>query len=432
MQGSQVQFQVEDVSPVEKRLKVEVAREHVSTKLEEAYRKLSREVNLRGFRKGKAPRAYLEKLFARQVENDVRQTLVNETMQYIAQNSAVEMLDQPTLEQLSELRRDENLRFSAVFEVMPKVDKVEYDGLEVESRALKITEEQVDKALQDRVKDSVELVPVEGRETIEAADMVTAEATGKVATSTWNAREIQLDLSGDDTLAKAAAPLLVGQPFTVRDVVVNTTLEGQGRFPVPVNLKLSVKAVHTKRLPALDDDFAKDTGEAETLAELRQKIRADLEKAEQETIKQEVRQKLLDALADRNPLQIPAGWTTRAAGRILQDNRPLLFQEMVRQGTDFKEINDGTLRAMAEHVARRQATAQLLLSAVAVDGKIEVTPADVELELAEMAKAQDKSVTRLKAELQRNDPNLAQMRENMHLEKALDLIESRAKIKVSE
>src|SRR4051812_12406946 len=113
MQGSPVQFEFEDVSPVEKRVKVEIAREQVNAKLDDGFRQLGRQVNLRGFRKGKAPRSLLESMFGKKVAEDASRELVNESMTFVISQQQLRVVSEPMLDALPLIKRNEPLRYTA-------------------------------------------------------------------------------------------------------------------------------------------------------------------------------------------------------------------------------------------------------------------------------------------------------------------------------
>jgi trigger factor len=440
MQGSPVQFQFEDISPVEKRLKVEVAKEHVASKLDSAYRKLSREVNLRGFRKGKAPRELLERMFGARVSAEVLQELLRDSLTYVAQSATLRMIGQPAIEDVPEVRRGQPLRYSARIELFPQIGIQDYDGIEVTRRAPAVTDEQIDEVLERKRAEHTEMIPVEGRETTGATDTVVVSVTGTVGRTEYDHDDLTFDLAQpahlDRSRIPGLAPALVGLPLSGEEREVRFTMPETGLARElagkEFTLRVSVRQAYQKRVPELDDEFAKDTGEAETLAELREKIRQDLLKHDEEQVREEVRMAILDEAVRRNPIPLPPSLVKRVAEQNFEVAKRRARIEAMAQGLEpsatEEAVNEPALRLEAEADATRSLSKEFLLYLLADKEQIEVTQADVEKRIAEIARQGDKSVQRVRAEIQREDPSFDNLRSNIRLEKALDLLESRAKI----
>lgn len=434
MQGSSVQFDFEDVSPVEKRLNVQVARDLVSTKLDEAYRKLNREVNLRGFRPGKAPRPILERMYGKQVERTVAEELINDSMMQVAQGQALRMVTQPTLEAFPEIRKGEAMKFSARVELYPQVEPKEYEGLEVTRTTEAVTDADIDAALEERRQQQQEMIPIEGRETVAEGDFLVLSVSGKVGKGDYKNAEFPVDLSEPQrSIMPFLAPALIGIPLNATDHPVKFTFPTEHTDPEVAGQefepRITIKSAHLRRLPTLDDEFAKDTGEAETLAELREKVRASLQEQENAEAKEELRGKLMEELVKRNPVHLPPSLLGRVAESLLEPHRRRAVLDAVRAGRDPQAVDINELRKLAAEEAMRTLSVEFVLLAVAEKESVEVNEAEVEKRLSELARQTEKSVSRLKAELQKEDQGLMNLRTQLRLEKALDLIESKAVIK---
>lgn len=441
MQGSPVQFEFEDVSPVEKRLKVEVAREQVNAKLDEGFKQLGRQVNLRGFRKGKAPRSLLESMFGKKVSEDASRELVNESISFVIGQQQLRVVSEPMLDALPTAKRNEPLRYTARIELMPQIEVKDYVGLEVTQRAPKAGDEQVQTALERKRQAQTELRPVEGRDTAAATDVLNILLTGTLAHLSYKDKEMSVDLTRPNmSPLPGLAEALAGIPLGARDHEVKLTLPTEG---LPAELagktgtfKITVQSAHQKHLPELDDDFAKDTGEADSLAELKEKLRKNLVEEDAEEAKHEMRLALVEELLKRNPVPLPTMLVQRLARNLLENQRSRmqlelkLFQEARKNNPDAKyEASSPEALAQAAHAeAVRNLSIEFVMMALADQEKVEVTDADLEKHLAELAKERDKSVARLKAEMQREDPNLQQLRGQLRLEMALDVLEAKAQV----
>lgn len=443
MQGSPVQFELEDVSPVEKRIKVQVAREAVNAKLEEGYRQLSRTVRLKGFRNGKAPRSMLENMFGKKVATDAARELVNESMTYVVSQQPLRMVTEPMLEAMPAAQKDQPLSYTARIELLPQLEVKDYAGIPVTRRQPKATDEQVNESLERRRQAQIELIPVENRASgkTEDTDVLTILLSGALAHLTYKDKEMNVDLTRPEmSPLPGLSAALLGIPLDAKNHEIALTMPTEN-FPAELSgktghFKITVKAAHTKRLPDLDDDFAKDTGEAETLQALKDKIREGLLEEDKEEARHETRLALVEELLKRNPVPLPNGLVQKLMRQLLesQQGQLQLYQKIMaekrKENPDAKpETPTGEQIAAAAHAeAVRNLSIEFVMMALADQEKVELTDADLEKHLVDLAKERDKSVARLKAELQREDPNLQQLRGQLRLEKALDLLESKAQI----
>jgi len=441
MQGSPVSFEFEEVSPVEKRLKVEVASAQVNAKLDEGFRQLTQQVNLKGFRKGKAPRSLLEGMFGKKVAEDAARDLVQESMMFVASQHELRMVSEPMLEAMPVAKKNEPLRYTARIELVPTIEVKDWQGIEVTRRPGKVTDEQVDQAIERKRQAHTEMVPVEGRTIAENTDVLSISLSGKLAHLTYTDKEMSVDLSRPQNAPlPGLAEVLLGIPLDASGHAVDLTLPTADLPPELAgktgHFKVTVKTAHIKRLPELNDDFAKDTGEAETLAELKEKIRTSLLEEDTESAKHETRLELVAELLKRNPVPLPTMLVQRLMRNLLENQRGRMQLEMRIFNDQRKENPEAKyqpatpeqLNQAAHAEAVRNLSIEFVMMALADQEKVELTEADLEKHLTEMAQEQDKSVARLKAELQREDQGLQQLRGQLRLEMALDVLESKAKI----
>jgi trigger factor len=190
-------------------------------------------------------------------------------------------------------------------------------------------------------------------------------------------------------------------------------------------LKITIKEAREKQMPALDDEFAKDTGEADTLAELREKTRAKLLVEDEKAAREEVKKDLVKELLKRNPFVVAPALVERQLDVAIQRAR----LQMAMRGIDYRTVNldEQRLRDDMRESANDEVRAAFLIDAIATKENVEASEADLEKRLAEMAQSRDKSVPRLKAELQK-EGRLDALKHQLREEKTLDLLLSRANI----
>jgi trigger factor len=426
-----MQVTIQELSPVEKKLAVEIPWPYVAQKLDEAYRDLSRGVALKGFRKGKVPRPILEKMFGRQVEQEVVRKLVQESFVHAASEHDLQPVAEPVVDD-AHLHKGQPFHYSARVEVRSVVEPKEYDGLEVAQRPAAVSDEQLTRALERKRQELTEYKVIEGREpkVTGESDVLVANITGAVGDKPFNKDGVMVDLSpGEHEVLPGLARALTGVPvdakdhevtFTVPEDEVRKELAGQA-----ARLKITIKEAREKHVPALDDEFAKDTGEADTLEELKAKLRERLLEEDGRQAKGELKGELVKELLKRNSFAVAPALVERQLDNLV--HRAKL--QMALRGIDPRTANldEQRMRDDLRESANDEVRAAFLIDAIADKEKVEVTDADLEKRLAEMAQSREKSVPRLKAELQK-EGRLDALKQQVREEKTLDLLLSRAKI----
>ena len=314
-----MQVRIEDVSPVEKKLFVEVPWETVSEKLGDAYKELGKGVALKGFRKGKVPRpgARAGLRPARQCRGRVR-ARARIVLQGEPRASARRGRRAARRRGRAD-RKGQPFTFNAIIEVRGEVTPVDYTGLEIERRKLNVPESAVDEALAQLRREHTELRPIEGREVTAAGDIVGLSISGTIGEHEINQPQFAVDL--DDAEREPLPGIrdaLLGLPLDTKDKMIELDVPAdakdesiRGRH---ATLTVTVLEARAKDVPELDDEFAKDTGKADTLDGLKAALRKELEAREQEQIDREARE---DALREVDQEESDPGreLARRALGR---------------------------------------------------------------------------------------------------------------------
>ena len=199
-----MQITIEDISPVEKRVEFELPWTDVAPRLDKAYNDLRQDVRLKGFRPGKAPRPVLEKLYRRQVEDDVARELVELSLGQAIREKQIEPVAPPRVDKI-ELKSGQPFKFSARVEVRSQVEPKDYTGIPLERRPAKVTDEQLAEALEGYRKQLTNYDPVEGRDTAAASDVLLVEVHGRVGEHKVKKNSVAVDLA-TTTRGAAARP----------------------------------------------------------------------------------------------------------------------------------------------------------------------------------------------------------------------------------
>lgn len=428
-----LQVSAERVSDVEQRLDVEIPWEDVKSKLDEAYKELRRGVALKGFRKGKVPQKMIAQLFGKHVNQEVSQRLVQESIEQATKEADIKPVGEPKLEYKQEgLEDGENFKYSATMEVVPEVDPQDYFGLEVRAQRVPITDEDVETALLTKQQELTAYEAVEGRDT-QHGDVLLVDVMGKAGDEVIDLEQKTVELSetmpNEPLLGLAAA--LTGIPCDQEeaDLVLDLPVSGaEGDNPPTQKARLlvTIHDVKQKVVPALDDELAKDTGEAQTLDELRGVLRKKLEEQSEEQAQQEAKQLLVKQILEKNDIPVVPALVERYLDQRVKLQKMLMGMNPEQPSNEDQMLKDH-LRQDAEETIK----SGILLEAICKKEKVEVHEADLEKRLAEMAAQREQNVARVRAEYEK-DGQLDALRRRIEEEKTLDLLASKANIIIEE
>jgi trigger factor len=423
-----MQVRIEDVSPVEKKLFVEVPWEVVSERLNTAYRELGKGVALKGFRKGKVPRAVLEQVYGQRINAEISYELVRESFLRANQEHKLAAVSEPRVEELTPIRKGQPFTFQAIIEVRGEIVPQDYAGLPIEKRRLAVPESAVDEQLAQLRREHTELRPIEGREVTAAGDIVGLSVAGTIGEHQINQPQFAVDLDDEEREPlPGMRQALIGIPIDTKDKKLeleipedfkDETIRGR-----KAELTVSVLEARQKEVPELDDEFAKDTGKAETLDGLRAALRKDLEERETQTIDREAREGVLRELIKMNQIPVASSLVERAVEMQYQRLRQMLGMKPDRKDPTAGLTDD--LREKMRPAGADEVRGQLLLEAIAEKEKIAVTDAELGKHIEETAKARNMPAAKLRAEWQR-DGQLDNVQYSLRQDKVLKFLVEKA------
>jgi trigger factor len=422
-----MQVTVQRISPVLMELSVEVPADTVKNEVDKAYSNLAKKAHVRGFRPGKAPRSVLLHLFGPQVQNDVAKSIVDTTLPQVLTEKNVTPVTRPTVEP-GKVSTTEAFSYKARFEVQPDIEEVKYEGFELIRPKLEATDKMVDEQLESLRQRHAALKAPEETRPAQARDVLTIDFTVSVdghEVKDAGGQGVQIELGSGQALPELDAALLgkaAGEPVTC-EVTFPTThpraeLQGKkGTFHV------TITDLKERLLPQLDDEFAKDLGQFQTLIELRADVHTRLEAVLKDQIEAALAQQMITKLSDSNPLELPPSLVEQQC-RMLEQEVAMQARRLGRRMTaeQLKDMH-GTLHADAE----RKVRAGLLMAAIAKKHEVKVTEEDIEKAYTEIAAQSGKNVAKVKAEYR--EAGRRDMLVSMIIEdKVLDIIESKAKL----
>jgi len=421
---------VETLSPIEKKLSVEIDPERVEQEIERAYRGLSQRVRLPGFRPGKVPRRILEARFRDQVEQDVVQHLVEHSyLEAIASHDFVPVA--PPVISPEKLERGKAFRYEARVEVKPKVEAKDYKGLEYTPSSYEVTDQMVEDELNRLREQFAEFVPVEDRKVGIAGDYAVISYRGtldgeEIAGAKGEGITVRIE---EGSLLDGRAPMLagveVGQTVTT-DVTFPEDYSVESLRGKTAQFEVKLEALKAREVPELDDEFAKDLGgKAKTLAELRQEVRESLERSLGARARRENREKIQKALVEKNPIEVPPSMIENGIDHSIAQT----LERFRSQGIDPRALNLDFRRIREElrdEVTLRIKAALLLESVVEQEG-IEVADADLEAHYSSLAEELGTSVETIRKHYELNRREREALVERLKEEKAVELLLREAK-----
>jgi trigger factor len=423
-----MQVNIDTPSTLRRKLTIEVEPDEIKRELDRSYNELKRSVVLKGFRAGHAPQKLLERFFGDQVRGDVIQKLVKDyTKKALEENNLTPMVE-PEI-QTEETDLTKALRFSATFDVRPELVVKDYQGLKVQQPRIEVRDEDVEQALL-QLRERHATIKAETRTKVERGDYVLAEIEGYSANEPIPGTKIEqrllpvsdkmLSHGLDEVLAGAEVGAPISKHRSYGADYAAKELAGKD-----VEWRAAVKEIFTRQIPDLDDEFAKDLGEFANLAELREKLRADLLEAARRRAESRVRQGLLDLVMERNPIEVPESMIDLEL-RSLEAELAASFEE---QGLPHEEAharaagNRDELRTRAEKRAR----SSLVVDALADQESVAISDEELADRVANLVTHSGRERDRV-AKFYHQEENRAGLRKSMRREKTLDILLSRAQV----
>ncbi len=425
-----MEYQVEDLSPVKKKLCISYSGPEVDESIQKALQRYAASVRLDGFRKGKAPVAVIEKRFKEQVYHEVRQELVNSSLDQALKELHLTPVSGLTLgEDLSLPVRGSDFSFCCKFEVLPDFELPEYQDMEVEQEMVHLDEQEMQNIL-ERVRQS--------RSSLNELDSGLPPKDGEVANIDFEAFEDGKPISG---LAGKAQDLEVGKREALEDLETlvrsmrpGDEKEGEIHFPddfqvkdlagKTVTMKVRLNSVKERILPELDDELAKGMGYAD-LGKLREALEDTYTKSQEARNRAAAQQKLLDRLLEMTDFALPPSMVETSQSLLLND----LATRLARQGQSLeaqgKSIEDW--RREMQPKAEEMAKSQVLLQSIAKKEGLTVNDQELNLQIYQNSLRNGQDFRALRQEYERSGA-LELLRERLLADKAMDFVYSKAKV----
>ena len=414
---------VEELTPVRRRLQVEIPAAEVQAELDRAFSLLGNRARLPGFRPGRAPRAILDRMFGAEVRREVLGRLVGDTFRSAVESHRLDVVGDPDID-AGTLTPGEALRYSATVDVRPVITLAEVGRIEVRRPSAEVPDEEVRRVLENLRESVAQLRPIEDRTTVEAGDIVTVDVTSRREGQEPVRREGVLLEAGSGSFPLALERQLVGQhcgarlSLRVPYPAEHPNRELGGRT---VEFDVEIRDLRAKEVPPLDDDFARDHGRCESLDELRGRIRADLERQAAARADEVVREGVIDQVLARHNFEVPSSMVDRRTHAIIST-----LDVRLPPGAD-QEKALAEVTAQVRPRADRQVRSEMILDEMARRDGVDVSDSEVAAEIDALAASQKDAAARVRGLYGQAEARAA-LRAQMRRERVLRRLVAEARV----
>jgi trigger factor len=429
--------ELKEISPTQKQITIEVD----AASLKDAYGRVSKKyadrANVPGFRKGYAPLDVVRLRFKEEIKNDVLQEVLPGKISEAITEHQLQPLAEPHLHLDDpaniKVNGSEPLSLSVHVEVMPDIPTPNYDGIEVTRRVRPVEDSEVDELIKERLEKEAALIPVEGRKS-ELGDTVIADLEGKFEDDPEGepikAEDLEVKL-GDEKIERSFTDNLIGvevdedKEFTVAypEDFSSPALAGK-----TVHYKAKIKSVGRTETPEMNDEWAKSLDEGyESIADLRKKLRADLETYSKADADARIRNEAVAKLIEDNSFEVPNTLIENQARNLLNN----FARDLQQRGVDLNNV-EGDFVQMAYTQMRQQAERDvrgaMLLERIGEIEKVEIADAEVDEEVAKIAEYYRSTPDQIRESMEKQGGGLDNIRNNLKTRKTVEALVSKAKI----
>ncbi len=432
-----------DVNETRKNLVVEIESTVVDAEIDKVSRDYSKAARIPGFRPGKVPAKVVRQRFRDQILHDVAHGLIPRAVDEALRERGVEPVDTPDIKDVV-VEEGQPLKFTASFDTVPPIDPGDYSTIQLRRAGMQVEAAAVDEALEGLRERSARYEPVEGRG-IQKGDSVLMDlvrtaraepsivltdadaATDNAETKSDNHQNVTVDIgaaANPPGFDEALLGLTAGDDKTF-DITYPDDYAIKELAGTTVTYEVTVKAIRKRMVPALDDEFAKDLGEFESLDALRARVQEDLQHEARHEAEREMRAELMKQLATRVTFEVPQALLEREIDRRVEEFvRRLIDQQIDPMKTN---INWEDFRERQKDAAAEAVRGALVLDEVARRENVSVTHEDVEAEIARYAERTGRTPAAVRARLEK-EGGIGRLYTGLRRERAIDFLLSRATI----
>ena len=423
----------EEVEKNLQKLTFEVSAEEFEKAIDRAYIKNKSKFNIPGFRKGKAPKSIVIKNYTKAVfYDDALNDVLPEAYEAALKESGLDVVARPEFD-VEEIKDGEPVVFTALVTTRPEVKLGEYKGIEVEKVDYTVSDEDVDKEINSVRERNARMISVDDR-AVESGDIAVIDFEGfvdDVAFEGGKGENYELEIGSntfipgfEDQIIGAKIDDLIDVNVTFPDEYHSEELKGKSAV-----FKVKVNEIKVRELPELDDDFASEVSEFDTLAEYKADVRAKLEEKAKEKAESEIKNKVIEKAIENAEFDLPDAMVDAQVDNMIND----MAQRLSYQGMSldmYMQYTGQTVDQMREvyrDQAKKDVSASLVIDAIRKAEGIEVSPEEIEMNLVDMAKKYNMELDKLKELI--SEPEMENMEKDMALNKTVEMLANNATVK---
>ena len=424
-------LQVENLEKNMAKLTIEVSAEEFEKAIEKAYQKNKGKMSVPGFRKGKVPRKMIEKMYGTSVfYEDAANEIIPEAYANEVENCDLDIVSQPSID-VVQIESGKSFIFTAEVATKPDVELGQYKGVEVEKKTAEVTDEEVDKALADEREKQSRMVPVSDR-AVADGDMVTIDFEGFVdgkAFEGGKGTDYPLTI-GSHSFIDTFEEQLIGKNIG-EEVEVNVTFPEQYQAAElqskPAMFKVNVKEIKQKELPEIDDDFAQDISDFDTLADYKEDLKKKLLEKKEEEVKAQFEEDVVEKVVADAKMEIPDPMVDMQVRQMAENfARRMSSQGLtMEQYMQFTGMTEDKLVEQMRPQGLKTIQSRLVLEAIVKAENIEASEDEFKAELDKMASMYQMEVDKLNELI--SDKEKESMKLDIAVQKAVDFIVEQAK-----
>ena len=423
--------QVENLEKNMAKLTIEVSEDKLEEALQKAYLKQKNKISLPGFRKGKVPRNMIEKMYGPEIFfEDAANMLIQENYGAAVDESGADIVSRPSID-VTQIEKGKPFIFTAEVAVRPEVKLGKYMGVTVTKIDTTVTDEEVDEAVEKERDNNARTITVEDR-AIENGDTAVIDFEGFVDGVPFEGGKGEnhsLEI-GSHSFIDTFEDQLIGKN-TGDEVEVNVTFPEEYHAAdlagKPAMFKVKIHEIKAKELPELDDEFAQDVSEFDTLAEYKENLKKNIAERKEAEARRTKEDEAIRKIVEKSSMEIPDAMIDTQVESMIEE----FAQRIAQQGLSFEQymqFSGMTMDKMKDQVrpeAVSRIESSLVLEQIAKDENIEVSDADVDAEIDKMASMYGMEADKIKEYM--GDAEKESMKKELAIQKAVDLIMDNSK-----
>ncbi len=423
-------FQVEDLGKNMVKLTIEATAEDFEKALDKVYHKNKGKINVQGFRKGKAPRSIIEKMYGAGVfYEDAANEIIPEAYEQAAKESGLEIVARPSIE-VVQIEKGKNFIFTAEVAVKPTVTLGQYKGIEVEKADLSVSDEELNAELDKAREQNSRTVTVEDR-AVAMGDIATIDYEGfmdGVAFEGGKGTDHALEI-GSHSFIDTFEDQLVGKNIG-EECEINVTFPQEYHAPElagkPAVFKVVVKGIKVKELPELDDDFAQDVSECDTLDAYKENVKKEIYDKKAAAAKSAKEDAAIEKIVENAQMDIPQPMVETQKRQMADEFvQRLQMQGLnIQQYLQFTGMTPEKFLETLEPQALKRIQSRLVLEEIVKAENLSVSDEEIENEMKRMSEIYNRDLDQIKEMLGEEEKNLLAM--DLKVQKAIDFVTEQA------